>query len=101
MDEEDLELGSRGGKLPGKQLAHVAPASFFSRNAQHGGIKVAKQQLALTRKRHLTGKVRACSCWLCLMHPTPVPAGAAAASAASVISAPGCCCCCAAPPGRR
>jgi hypothetical protein len=70
-------------------VASVLPSSVFSRDTEHGGAKLAKRQLELTRNKHVTGKVgAACGCFLeeLLPHALAAPAdrlGAAAASAAS------------------
>ncbi len=62
----DLQLRSRD-KLA-KEVVRVSRDNVFSRHAARGGAKLAKQQLELTRKQHLTGKVgAACGCCLELL----------------------------------
>jgi hypothetical protein len=101
-EEEDLQLRSRRGSLAdlAKKVVRVSRTSMFSKDAAHGGAKLAKRQLELTRKQHLTGKVgAACGCWLeLLQHAFAAPAGrlgaAAALSAASQsVGSLSCCSC--------
>ncbi len=64
----------------------VLPSSVFSRDTEHGGAKLAKRQLELTRNKHITGKVgAACGCFLKKLLPRAfaAPAGRLGTAASS------------------